>query len=442
MRKLVLLAFVALFVMAGAVMAQDDLANVDPSGQTIAYWHQFSNAQAETMTAIIEQFNSTNEWGITVEATAQGSYNDIADLVNAGIVSGELPNLAAGYANNAASYARDGVVVDVAQYWNSPDWGLSADALGDFRTNLVEFNTAADGQVLAFPHQFSAQVMVYNPAMLSELGYDAAPTTVEDFKAIACAANDLTTEAGGDVQGFPITTDASAFESWVASMGGSIYDADAGAFTFADNQAVADTLALYKDLYDSGCGYIPAERFAEQADFGLGLNPFFVTSTAGFTFIKQALVDNSAAFDFQVGSFPYTEGNQTVQVFVPSIIMFQSTPEEQLASWLFLKYLISPEVAAMWSAGSGYFNPIPSTSEMMTEDMFTAYSSIYPYFTAANELLGSGVTLYSSPSISAYGTVRGAISEAIANVTTNGMSVEDAVATLQAAADQAVADSQ
>ncbi|MBK8035055.1 MAG: extracellular solute-binding protein [Chloroflexi bacterium] len=297
--------------------------------------------------------------------------------------------------------------------------------------------------MLAFPHQFSAQVMVYNPAMLSELGYDAVPTTVEDFKAIACTANDLTTEAGGDVQGFPITTDASAFESWVASMGGSIYDADASAFTFADNQAVADSLALYKDLYDSGCGYIPAERFAEQADFGLGLNPFFVTSTAGFTFIKQALVDNSAAFRLRRRVVPVHRrqpdgaGVRSQHHHVP-----EHAGRTAFASWLFLKYLISPEVAAMWSAGSGYFNPIPSTSEMMTEDMFTAYSSIYPYFTAANELLGSGVTLYSSPSISAYGTVRGAISEAIANVTTNGMSVEDAVATLQAAADQAVADSQ
>lgn len=441
MRKLVLLVLAALLVMAGAVTAQDDLANVDPSGQTVVYWHQYRDAQAETMTALIEAFNSTNEWGITVEGTFQGNYNEISDLVNAGIVSGELPNIAAGYANNAASYARDGAVVDLTAYMNSPEWGLSAEQMADYNQDLVAFNTV-DGQVLAFPHQFSAQVLIYNPAMLSELGFDVPPTTFDDFRTVACAANELTTADGGDVQGFPITTDASAFESFVASMGGSIYDAEAGAFTFAGNQAVIDTLTLYQDLFTSGCAYTPAERFAEQADFGLGLNPFFLSSTAGFTFIKAALEENNAAFDFGVTTLPYAEGSQTVQVFAPSIIMFQSTPEAQLASWLFLKHLISAESAALWSAGSGYFNPVPSTAAMLTEDMFTAYSGIYPYFAQANDLLATeGINLYSSPSVSAYGTVRGAISEAIANVTTNGMSVEDTAAALQAAADQALADS-
>lgn len=441
MRKFVLLALIALLVMAGTVMAQDDLANVDPSGQTVQYWHQFTGAQAEIMTALVEQFNSTNEWGITVVPTAQGNYNDIANLINAGIVSGELPNLAAGYANNAASYAADAVVADLAPYINSPEWGLTAEQLADYNQDVLAFNTTPEGMVLAFPHQFSAQVLVYNPALLAELGFDAPPTTFEDFRAVACAAAELTTEAGGDVQGFPITTDASAFESWVASHGGNIYDAETGMFTFADNQAVIDTLTLYKELYDAGCAYIPAERFAEQADFGLGLNPFFLSSTAGFTFIKQSLVDSSATWDFQVTTLPYAEGSRTLQVFVPSIILFESTPEVELASWLFLKSLITTDAAATWSAGTGYLNPVPSSAATMTEEMFGG-SGIYPYFTQANALLADeSVNLYSSPPISAYGTVRGAISEAIANVTTNGMSVEDAVAALQAAADQAVADS-
>ncbi len=68
MRKaVVLLVGLAILVLAGGVVtAQDDLASVDPSGQTIVYWHQFSSAQLETMTALVEQFNATNEYGIIV----------------------------------------------------------------------------------------------------------------------------------------------------------------------------------------------------------------------------------------------------------------------------------------------------------------------------------------------------------------------------------------
>jgi sn-glycerol 3-phosphate transport system substrate-binding protein len=121
--------------------------------------------------------------------------------------------------------------------------------------------------------------------------------------------------------------------------------------------------------------------------------------------------------------------------------MLPSTPELQLASWLFLKFLVAPESAMMWSSGSGYFNPIPSTAVMMTEENF-GNPELFPYFDAGNQLLNNpDVTLYSSPSISAYAVVRNLIGEAIANVTSNGMSVEEAAQTLQEQADQALADS-
>jgi ABC-type glycerol-3-phosphate transport system substrate-binding protein len=40
---------------------------------------------------LIEEFNESNEYGITVEAQNQGSYNDIRDKVNASIAAGEQP---------------------------------------------------------------------------------------------------------------------------------------------------------------------------------------------------------------------------------------------------------------------------------------------------------------------------------------------------------------
>ena len=439
MRKLaLLLGLLVVFALSGAALAQDDdLASVDPTGQTVVYWHQFGGAQGETIARLIEEFNSTNEWGITVEGTRQGSYNELRELINAGIISGELPNLVAGYANDAASYARDGAAVDLTPYLTSEQWGLSEEQLADFNQALLDANTV-DGQLLAWPHQSSAQVMVYNQSMLEELGFDGPPTSFEEFAEVSCAASQMTGPNGEDILGYPTTTDASAFESFVASRGGQIYHD--GAFDF-QSQAVLDTLQMYKDLYDQGCGYIPAEAFAEQTDFALGLNPYFLSSTAGLTFIVAAYNDNAADFEWNVTTVPFTEGNRTLQAFLPSIIMLPSTPEQQLASWLFLKFLVTPEAAGAWSSGTGYFNPVPSSTELITDETFVD-ASIFPYFQTANELLNSEeVNVYSSPAVSAYGAVRGAISEALANVTTNGMSVEDAAAQLQQQADDALADS-
>ncbi|MGQ9909426.1 MAG: extracellular solute-binding protein [Candidatus Flexifilum sp.] len=436
MRKLVwLVVLVVLALTATVAFAQEDLSSVDPSGQTVVYWHQFSGAQATTIDALIARFNETNEFGITVTGIPQGNYNDIRELMNAGIVSGELPNLVAGFANDGGSYARDGAAVDLTPYLNDPTYGMTEEELAAFNTALLDFNTI-NGQLVAWPHQMSAQVMMVNQTLLNELGFDAPPATLDEFRAVACAAAESTGPNGEDRQGFPITTDASMFESFVAVQGGRIYDGEA--FTFADNPVVIDTFQLYQDLYNAGCAYIPAERFAEQADFSLGLNPFIVTSTAGFTFVLSAFASSGLEAELVVAPFPRTTEQPVVQVFVPSIIMVPGTPEAQLASWLFLKFLVTPESAATWSEGTGYFNPV--TTVTFNEAAFVP--GLFPYFAAANALVNSPDTvLYNSPNITAYGRVRGLISEAIANVTSNGMSVADAVATLQAGADQALADS-
>src|SRR5215813_8573149 len=103
MRKWILLVVVlALAMGAMGVAAQDDLSAVDPTGQTIKYWNQYgSGAQLDTMNAFVADFNATNEWKITVESSSPGSYPEIRTAVSNGIVSGELPNLAAGFNNDA-----------------------------------------------------------------------------------------------------------------------------------------------------------------------------------------------------------------------------------------------------------------------------------------------------------------------------------------------------
>jgi multiple sugar transport system substrate-binding protein/sn-glycerol 3-phosphate transport system substrate-binding protein len=441
MRKaFLLLVGLAVLVMAGGVMAQDDLASVDPSGQTVVYWHQFTNAQLDTMTALVEQFNSTNEYGITVEALGQGSYNDIRELMNSAIISGETPNLVAGYANDAASYYLDGGAVDLAPYVNDPTWGLSADQMADFNTALLDFNTIQgepfNGALVAFPHQASAQVFIANNTLLEELGFAEVPRTIEDFTAAACASAQSTSADGTPRYGFPITTDSSAFESWVAAFGGRLFDGENYLF---DSPEVIAALQLYKDLYDQGCAYIPAERFSEQTDFALGLTPFYPSSTAGFTFVLAANADNGFTGTWSPNTFPHAEGSEALQVFIPSIIMPPGTPEAQLASWLFLKFLVSPEAAQAWSEGTGYFNPVLSTVDMMTAETFPN-ADLFPYFSAAAALVNDpDIQPYSSPNVPSYGSIRSHVSEAIANVTSNGMSVEDASALLQQQAEDVVA---
>ncbi len=449
MRKSVFLfALIALLAVAGGVSAQtaeptSDLGNVDPTGQTITYWHQFSKAQLDTMTALVNDFNSTNPYKITVNAVAEGTYTQVTANMNAAIIAGTTPNLVAGYANDAASYWKDQAVVDLNTYINDPKWGLSADELKDLNTGVLDANKITDapynGAMVALAHQNSAQVLVSNMDLLKQVGYDHAPTTYDEFKDIACKVSKLTGPKGEDIQGFPITTDSSVLETIIASMGGNIYHD--GKYDFTSDAAVG-ALQLLQDMYKEGCGYIPATQFGNTDDFALGLNPMATTSTAGFTFIISGFEKAGLNTTWSVSTLPYTEGHQTLQVFVPSIVLVTSTPEKQLASWLFLKYLLSPDAAAQWSAGTGYFNPVISSADKLTADSFPN-KALFPYFDAANKLQNDpAIQIYSSPSNASYGKVRDLVGAAIGAVTSGSADVAATAQKLEADANQALVDSQ
>ena len=91
--------FALMLVMVGAlftVSAQDatNYDEVDPTGANVVFWHQHSGARQEELDKIVAEFNETNEWGITVEALNQGSYDDIYQRMTTSLASGEaLPNL-------------------------------------------------------------------------------------------------------------------------------------------------------------------------------------------------------------------------------------------------------------------------------------------------------------------------------------------------------------
>lgn len=443
MRKLTFFAVLLVFVLgASLVGAQDDLGSVDPSGQTITYWHQYNNdPQLGTMNALIETFNANNEWGITVEALPQGGYNDIRNVMGAAITTGDLPNLVAGYQNDAESYYLDGAALDLNPYYNSEEWGFGEET-SDLNEGIINFNVINiepfDGAMLAWPNQVSANVLAVNLGMLAEAGFDGPPENFEDFQAIACAAAELTGANGEDIQGYPIKADASNFESMVASHGGSIFDYEANQYDFT-NEAVIATLQMYQDLYNEGCAYIPDSAFGNTDDFAFGLNPMALGSSAGIPFIVGGIAESGSGVDNWVTTTtPWTDGSRTIQLYVPSIIVVPNTPEENLASWLFLKYLSETENQITWTENTTYFPIRISAAEGLSEEFISGN----PYWASVNELIASDdVTIYSAPQVISYGEIRGLVAEAMADVTTNSMDVNEVAERLEAEANEIHADS-
>lgn len=399
----------------------DNFAGVDPSGVTITYWHQYSApAQQATVAGLVEAFNASNPYGITVEAIAQGSYNDIRTAMNNAIVSGDTPDLVAGFNNDALSYDLDGVVMDLNSYVADAKWGYSGEAAAELNQPILDGWLYSDGRRLGWVNQVSANVLAVNVGMAKELGMSGAPDSLAEFKDFSCKAaqSDLTGAEGAAVQGFPIVADASQFESFIASIGGSIFID--GAWDFTNEQSIA-VLQLMADLYKEGCGYIPAERFGNTADFARGLNPMALGSTAGIPFIVNDIKSaGDVVTDWSVTVTPPMAAGDTaaLQLFTPGIMMVSGTPEEQLASWVFLRFFSQADVAQQWAETLSFF-PINLTAARNLKPA-------NPYFGAVNDLIASGtINIYQSPQQLSYGAVRDILATGLADVTSGGLDVAE-----------------
>lgn len=399
----------------------DNFAGVDPSGVTLTYWHQYSSpAQQAAAAGIAAAFNASNPYGITVEAIAKGNYNDLRTAMNNAIVSGDTPNMIGGFNNDALSYDLDGAIVDLNAYVSDAKWGYSAEAAAELNQPILDGWVYTDSRRLGWVNQVSANVLAVNVGMAKELGMSGAPASLAEFKDLACKAaqSDLTGAEGGAVQGFPIVADASQFESFLASIGGSIF-VD-GAWDFTNEESVA-VLQLMADLYKEGCGYIPQQNFGNTADFARGLNPMALGSTAGIPFIVNDIkTAGDVVGEWAVTVTPPMAAGDTaaLQLFTPGIMVVSGTPEEQLASWIFLRYFSQADVSQQWAETLSFF-PINLTAAKNL-------NPANPYFGAVNDLLASGtVNIYQSPQQLSYGAVRGILATGLADVTSGGLDVAE-----------------
>jgi multiple sugar transport system substrate-binding protein len=409
-----------------APATEGSLAGVDPRGQTVVWWHQHSGAREEGLAAMIAEFNSTNECGITVEAQNQGGYNDIRDKMNAGIATGELPGLVVGYQNDQAFYALAGGLADINPYMNDPYWGLTAEDQADFYAAFLtqSVHPAFDNMRLGFPPNRSIEIMYYNQTWLEELGFTGPPTTPQEFHDMACAA----AAANGDgTGGYILRDDASGLAAWTFAFGGDVMTEDGTGYVY-NSQATIDAMTFQKALYDEGCAYFtedyPNPEFANRrAIFTTGSSsgmPFYAADTA--TVATEAGREPDV---WGIAAIPHTTADPVINVYGGDVMIPATTPETQLAAWIFVKWYTSPEIQAQWAQISGYFPTRASAWDYMGD------------YVASNAQYGQAIDLLQygafEPQLISYQSVRDIAQQAFNEI----MQGADIQATLDALTEEA-----
>jgi multiple sugar transport system substrate-binding protein/sn-glycerol 3-phosphate transport system substrate-binding protein len=127
--------------------------------------------------------------------------------------------------------------------------------------------------------------------------------------------------------------------------------------------------------------------------------PFYAGDVATFAEEKGGEPD-----DWGFAAVPYTTAEPVQNVYGGDIMVTQTTPEQQLAAWIFIKWFTSPEIQAQWDVISGYFPTRAGTEEFLAD-----YNTENPQWGAALALLPYG---YYEPQLISYQGVRDAAQQA------------------------------
>ena len=103
--------------------------------------------------------------------------------------------------------------------------------------------------------------------------------------------------------------------------------------------------------------------------------------------------------------------------------MFSSTPEKQLASWIFMKYFTEAQNQASWIEESGYFPTRLSTSKFLA-----TYIVDHPIWTQSLNYLAYGKF---EPRFESWSLIQGVLQDASARVFQEGFTVDQIPALLE-----------
>ncbi|MBI3521875.1 MAG: extracellular solute-binding protein [Chloroflexi bacterium] len=326
------------------------IADITLSGPVeITFWHSLTGANENALQALIAKFNTSNPEKITVHPIYQGSYAQAQQKTLAAVQAGTLPELSTAYAAFVSDMQKTGLVVPLDPYVASRKNGLDRASQDDLFKSFLDGERYVQfgGQLLSFPFQRAIAAMYQNDALLREINR-TAPRTWSEFEDVARAATKRGPDGRAARSGWAVTLGASTFESWVVSRGGKLLSDD-GRTVAWDGREGLDSLQLFQKLLGEQVAYVP-KGFDYETDFAAGRVAFVHESSSFRPFLTAAM---RTPVPWSLQSVPQSDATRGRTIaYGPSVVVYRSTPEKQLAAWLFVRWFSDKEQTAEWSAAT------------------------------------------------------------------------------------------
>ncbi|KIL43075.1 ABC transporter substrate-binding protein [Jeotgalibacillus campisalis] len=392
----------------------------------IDFWHIQATIYGEAVSEIVDEFNKEYEGKIVVNEVFQGTYDELNKKVGASLSGGGLPNVTMAYESDTLEYMKTDEVRELDDFLASEKYGYTEEELSDINEGVLARQQLPqyEGKTMSWIHGNSSMGTYYNKDILSEAGFDAPAETWEEFEQQSLEIYEKTGTPAFAVNPNAIGGD---FSIWLRTFGVEPLSEDASTVDYANEHAV-ELLTMLKNLVDQGAVYYAEET---EQEFTNGRVAMEIGTTARST-TKIELIEDQ--FEWGISLIPQGDlDNKSTGLWGGNHIMFKAEPEQELASWVFMKYFAGAQAQAIYAEKTGYFPAVQSSLEtdLLKEDYeanpqkMDAFEQVFPH---------ARITTPSAASR----PVNDTVTEAIANAFNDSITVEEAIQKMQQDAEAAL----
>lgn len=402
MRKRFLLAFLLLLMLpliTGCHGTQGNTGFSLPdeldSGEEIriVFWakNDTNKTQTEIYNRAAEEFHTLYP-NVTVNIKLYTDYTKIYNDVITNIATGTTPNVCITYPDHIATYITgQNVVVPLDSLINDPDWGLGGRKVGFDAPKADEIvpefldECRIGGTCYALPYMRSTEACYVNKTYVEKLGYTLPDVLTWDFVwEVSEKAMEKDADGNFAVNGqkvmvpFIYKSTDNMMISMLKQLDGAYSDENGQILLFNET-----TSGILKEIFPhaQNRAFSTFKISSYPANFlNAGQCIFAVDSTAGATWMGSdaPLLDISAdsIVPFETAVLPIPQMDPAHPQMIsqgPSVCLFsKQNAQENLASWLFMQYLLTNGTQIAYAETEGY---IPVTRKAYEDPVYQDYLS-------------------------------------------------------------------
>lgn len=371
---------------------------------------------------------------ISIEIGHYSSYPDLYKAILQNIGTNTTPNVAVAYPDHVASYLQNpSLVIRLNELMNNPKYGLGGTEIkfdGPSSSDLIEQYVneglvRADGAsyLYTLPFMRSTECLYVNKTWLDEHNIPMPTNNIfswdEIWRICRIAKNE-------DPDMIPLIYQSSdnMFIELVYQYGNDYTSSDGDILfdNYENKKMIQDLNKLYKEgLFEmkATTGIYPGDRF------NIGRTIFGVDSSAGATWMgpdSPLGAEGLESFEVVTTTIPQVDVNNPLVVSQgPSLCVFnKENPQEVLASWIFLQFLLTNDVQIGFAKTEGY-SPVTKTAINSKEfqDFLASPDTYYVQRDAILNVMEFKNHTFTAPAFNGSALVRDAVGKIINKAASN-----------------------